>query len=67
MSGVVCRFQLVGKIILLGLEACVLVRNVLIQRLDEQVVDLLGKVNLRHLQFCQIIGQHGVIEVRQHH
>ena len=67
LSGVVCRFLLIRKIVLLWLETCVLVRNVLIQRLDEQVVDLLGKVNLRHLQFGQIVGKHGVIEVCQHH
>ena len=56
-----------GKVILSRLEARVLVRNVLVQRFDEQVVDLLGQADLSHLQLGQVVGQHGVAKVRQHH
>jgi hypothetical protein len=56
-----------GDIVLLILEFRVLVLNVLVQRLDEQVVDLLREINLRHLQLGQIIRHHCIVEVRQHH
>lgn len=55
------------KTVLLILEFSVLVLNVLVQRLDEQVVDLLREVNLGHLQLGKIIRHHCIVEVRQHH
>ena len=55
------------KIVLLILEFLVLVLNVLVQRLDEEVVDLLREINLGHLQLGQIIRHHCIVEVCQHH
>ena len=61
------RLSLTLKIVLLILEFLVLVLNVLVQGLDEQVVDLLRKINLGHLQLGKIIRHHCIVEVRQHH
>ena len=47
------------------LELGVLVGDVLVEGLDEEVVDFLRQANLGHLKFCQVVRQHGVVEVLQ--
>jgi hypothetical protein len=55
------------QIVLLGLEFLILSLNVLVERLDEQVVDFLSERDLSHLKFSQIVRQHGISEVLMNH
>lgn len=49
-----------------GLEALVLMKEVVVQAGGEDRVDFLSQVYLCHLKFGQTVGNHGVLEVGAH-
>jgi len=52
---------------LFGLEFLVDSQYVLVEGLREQEVDLLGQVDLGHLQLGEVVRHHTVLVVRDHH
>ena len=50
-----------------GLEFLVDCQDVAVERLREEVVDLLGEVDLGHLQLCQIVCHHSVFVIGDDH
>ena len=59
--------RLVLKIVLFALEFLVYVENVLVQRLREQVVNLLCQVDLSHLQFREVVCHDSVLVIAINH
>jgi hypothetical protein len=56
-----------GCTVLFVLEALVLMKEVVVEGLAEDAVDLLCQLNLCGLELAQVLSHHGVFEVGVHH